>query len=62
MKKEMQIANYVNQLSKDKMQMGPKSYTIKDCSRQVWIITCASNVELIKDEDEQRSKKFPTDV
>lgn len=58
-KKEQQIENYVNQLKKEKISFGHRSYTIKDSERQVWIITRGNAAKTLRIEDNIKVKEIP---
>ena len=57
--KEQQIENYINQLKKDKIAFSPRSYTIKDTEKQVWLITRGAMVRNLRIEDLIKVKEIP---
>ena len=57
--KETQIDNYINQLKGEKIRIGSQSYSIKETTRQVWIITRGNGVHTIRTEDNIKVKEIP---
>lgn len=57
--KETQLENYISQLKGDKMQIGEQAYTIRECTKQVWIITRGNEVKHLRTEDGIKVKEIP---
>lgn len=59
-KKKQQINNYLDQLAKDTVEFGIKSYTIKGIDKQVWILVQGNGeVKVIRDHDGIKVKLLP---
>lgn len=57
--KEQQIENYINQMKKEKISIGKSRYSIKDSTRQVWIVNRGRKVEHHSTEDRIKVKIIP---
>jgi hypothetical protein len=57
--KETQIDNYISQLDKDKIHLQGKGFSIKETTKQVWIITKGDQVRILKTEDDIKVKEIP---
>jgi len=60
--KKVQVDNYVNQIKEDKITIQHHTFTIRDLSKQIWIITRGDTARLLKNEDSIKVKEIPIKV